>query len=188
MSIWKSAAVLSVALIAAGCSQSSVSPSAVSSASTAASTELNAQGLRLSATLEFGNPNTGSPFSPASGHDQSLHAPDTLVPQTVVIDAGGTVTFKTYGPHQVAVYDDGVGAGDIDTTILTGGGAGCPPPPLINDPNGRLAVLAAQPCAGGTTTPQYTFTEPGRYLVICTFLPHFTIARMYGWVVVRARP
>jgi plastocyanin len=34
--------------------------------------------------------------------------------------------------------------------------------------------------------PSYTFTEPGRYLVICTFFPHFNVG-MYGWVVVRAR-
>ena len=39
--------------------------------------------------------------------------------------------------------------------------------------------------AGGSTSPSFTFTEPGRYLVICTFLPHFADAQMYGWVIVK---
>ena len=29
------------------------------------------------------------------------------------------------------------------------------------------------------------FESPGRYLVICTLLPHFVGAKMYGWVIVK---
>ena len=33
------------------------------------------------------------------------------------------------------------------------------------------------------TTPP--FTEPGKYLVTCTTFVHFTVAKMYGWVIVK---
>ena len=69
------------------------------------------------------------------------------------------------------------------TTMVAGtpcvGGA----PLLINDPENRLQIFN-QPCAGGPTAPSYTFTEPGRYLVICAFLPHFEL-QMWGWVIVK---
>jgi len=158
-----------------------------SGASIAGNGSLAPQGLPMSATIAFGQPNTGSPFPPPSGHDQSSHAKDNLVPRTVVIARGGTVTFDLSGPgrapHQVAVYPDGTEPGDVDITALKPPVAGCPPAPLIVDPDG--IVLAPQPCAGGTTSPSRTFTQPGRYLVICTFLPHFAQFQMYGWVIVK---
>ncbi len=139
-----------------------------------------------SATIQFGLVDVGSGFPPSSGHDQSGHANDTLVPGTVVIDKGGTVTFNTPGIHQVAIYEPGVEPADIDTSILTTLPAGCPPLPLlINDPTGRLALLSSVPGCGPRTL-QYTFNQPGRHLVICAFLPHFEI-KMYGWVIVRDR-
>jgi plastocyanin len=150
-----------------------------------ASTQGIDSGLPMSATIAFGRPDTGSPFPPPSGHDQSSHAKDNLVPRTVVIAQGGTVRFDLSGPgravHQVAIYPDGTEPRDVDTTALAPPPAGCPPVPLIADGN----VLAPPPCAGGSTSPSYTFTEPGRYLVICTFLPHFVDAQMYGWVIVK---
>ena len=107
-----------------------------------------------------------------------------------MIDKGGTVTFQIAVPvHQVAIYDDGVEAKDIDVAIATIKGANCPPAPYVDDPNNRLAVLGEPVCkagGGGTLTPSYTFNTPGRYLVICTLLPHFA-AGMYGWVEVRDR-
>jgi plastocyanin len=186
MKAWMSALALSVTAAAWACTQSYVSPSSTA-ATTAGGAELAAQGLALAATIEFGKPNTGTSFPPGS-HDQSFHAPDTLVPATAVVDAGGTVTFNVNAPvHQVAIYEPGVGVKDIDTTLLT---PSCLPflPPLIDDPSGRVAVLDAQPCGGGDDVLQHTFSTPGRYLVICTFLPHFAEAQMYGWVVVRDRP
>jgi plastocyanin len=151
------------------------------------STQDAVAGLPMSATIEFGRPDAGSPFPPPSGHDQSSHAKDNLVPRTVVIAQGGTVTFDLSGPgrriHQVAVYPDGTTPDDVDTTVLAPPAPTCPAVPLIADPDG--IVLAAQPCAGGTTSPSYTFTQPGRYLVICTFLPHFAEFQMYGWVIVQ---
>jgi hypothetical protein len=62
------------------------------------STQDASGGLPMSATIEFGQPDTGSPFPAPSGHDQSSHAKDNLVPRTVVIAQGGTVTFDLSGP------------------------------------------------------------------------------------------
>jgi plastocyanin len=176
--------IVAAAAVAAACSQSSVTPSAMGSAGSSA---VNENGLRLAATIQFGNQGTGSPFGPPGSHDHSFSAPDTLVPQTVVIDQGGTVTFRTYGGHGIAIYEPGVAPGDIDVTDLNPPVAGCPPQPLIDDATDRITVLGTQVCAGGSPTKQFTFTEPGKYLVICTFLPHFTDAKMYGWVIVRPR-
>ena len=138
----------------------------------------------LTATVQFGQANVGSPFPPPSGHDHSSNAQDNLVPRTVVIDRGGTVTFETFGVHGVAIYAAGTEPEDINTSVLAPAQAGCPPVPLINDSNNRLAVRA-QPCAGGSIVPSFTFTNPGRYLVICRFLPHFVDFNMYGWVNMR---
>ena len=146
----------------------------------------------MTATVQFGQANVGSGFPPTSGHDQSAHAVDNMVPRTVVIDQGGTVTFNTFGVHEVAIYAPGTEPGDIDTTDLILAPAGCPrpgPPPgaplLIDDDTNRVA-LYAQPCGPGLRTVEHKFDEPGRYLVICAFLPHFEV-QMYGWVIVRDR-
>ncbi len=139
-----------------------------------------------SATVDFGTRDVGSPFPPGpSQHDKSGYAKDKLVPRTVVISVGGTVTFNSAGVHQVAIYEPGTNPSDIDTSVTTAAGGGCPPVPLINDSNDREALLDAPECAGGSLTPSYTFSSPGKYLVICTFLPHFTDADMYGWVIVK---
>ena len=139
-----------------------------------------------SATVQFGQANVGSGFPPPSGHDQSAHAVDNMVPRTVVIDKGGTVTFNTLGVHEVAIYAPGTDPDDIDTTVLKLMPAGCPQfaPLLMDDATNRIA-LYEQAC-GGIRQVQHTFTEPGRYLVICAFLPHFEV-QMYGWVEVRDR-
>jgi plastocyanin len=174
-------------VVTAACSQSPSQPSRAGGA--AAMAELDAAGgaLPLAATVAFGRPDTGSPFPPPQGHDSSSHAKDNLVPRTVVIAKGGTVTFDLSGPgraiHQVMVFPDGTEPGDVDITTLKPPSAGCPPVPLIADPDG--IALAPQPCAGGTTSPSRTFDEPGRYLVICAFLPHFAEFQMYGWVIVK---
>lgn len=172
--------------VVAACTQSPSRPSSLGPE--VSDTALDVKGgPPLAATVEFGRPDTGSPFPPPSGHDQSSHAKDNLNPRTTVIARGGTVTFDLSGPgravHQVAVFPDGTDPDDVDLTTLAPPVMGCPPVPLIADPDGE--VLAPQPCAGGTTSPSHTFTEPGRYLVICTFLPHFAEFQMYGWVIVK---
>jgi plastocyanin len=145
------------------------------------------------ATVQFGQANVGSPFAGPSGHDQSAHAVDNLVPRTVVIAAGGTVTFEVPAAvHQLAIYEPGTEPEDIDTTDLTtlAAYAGCAGPPAVNAPlvidvldDPTLEAAYPIPCFTPTTVT-HQFDEPGRYLVICNFLPHFEV-QMYGWVIVR---
>jgi plastocyanin len=178
-------ALLLAAAIASACSQpgsAPAGPSALGGGTDAGSSS------PLSATVRFGNDTVGSGFPTPSGHDQSGHARDNLIPRTAVIDQGGTVTFVMGGPvHQVAIYDDGT----TPEQVVRAGAvtkAGCPPAPYITgagDPN-LVAVLGQPMCAGGARTVSYTFTTPGRYLVICAFIPHLNL-NMYGWVEVRAR-
>jgi plastocyanin len=180
---------LFLALFVLSCTQQSgVAPMEPSAASATAAgrgmaTAAKHGGLPLTATIEFGRADVGSGYPPPVEHDESFHANDKLFPRTVVIGVGGTVTFTTFGVHEIALYDAGTSPDDIDTslTIIRGG---CPPVPFINDPNHRLAIWLPQ-CAGGPTTVQQTFTAPGKYLAICDFLPHFVDAKMYGWIDVK---
>ena len=143
-----------------------------------------AQGLPLTATMRFGDPNTGSPFAPADEHDASVHAKDKLVPRTVVIAAGGTVTFEVAPLHRVAVYDDGKQPADISLAVLQ------PAPILgipnfqIDDPADRLALQSPDDFLSPRIF-SHTFPDPGRYLVICITTPHFLNGDMWGWVVVK---
>lgn len=181
--------VVSVLLVAfalaVACTQTGSAPSAPSAAGGSLAAGASSP---LSATVRFGNDSVGSPFPPPSGHDQSNHGRDNLIPRTVVIDQGGTVTFVMGGGvHQVGIYADGTRPEQVSragaATI-----AGCPPVPYVTgvgDPN--LLEIVGQPlCGGGTPSVQYTFDTPGRYLVICTFIPHLDTG-MYGWVEVRKR-
>jgi plastocyanin len=142
----------------------------------------------LSATVLFGKPGVGSGFPPTSGHDQSAHASDSLVPTNVVIDRGGTVTFNASGIHQISIFQPGKNPEDVNVSTLVAMPAGCPPlPPFrIDDPVGRIPINGLNPTGCGDRTYTHTFDTPGKYLVICDVLPHFQI-KMYGWVTVRDR-
>lgn len=139
------------------------------------------------ANVQFGNIDAGSNFEFPPLHDQSPNAKFNLVPYKAVITGGPTasVTYQIGGspdhPHQVAVYGPGTTPDDIVPVS--------PPGFLIDDSNGRLALLPATPpgpVASGTfTTPPGTFTVPGRYLVLCNVRPHFQNFGMYGWVEVK---
>ena len=64
------------------------------------------------ATITFGADGHGSPFPPPD-HDASYNGRDNLIPRTVVIARGGSVTFDMAALHQVAVYEPGTGPEDI---------------------------------------------------------------------------
>ena len=136
----------------------------------------------LSATMQFGQSDVGSPYPASAQHDESAHAKDDVVPRTVVIDRGGTVTFNVPASvHQIAIYAPGKEPQDVNTAALV---ALCPgsTPRIIDDADGRLALIT-RPCNSAWQV-EYTFNTPGRHLVICPFLPHFEVG-MYGWVEVR---
>jgi plastocyanin len=178
------------ALVGVSCAQQSPGQSSPASTAPSAVLDLQPSALSLSASVDFGRDDLGSPFPPPSGHDQSGHSRDSLFPQEVVIDKGGTVTFVmgASGVHEAAIYKPGTSPSDIRTVppFLDPAAPGCPPVPTINDPNNRVTIVSDQVCEGGAAAPSWTFDTPGKYLVICTFLPHFQ-ARMYGWVTVRDR-
>ena len=175
---------LLLTVVTVACSQMGSTPSSPTASTAALASQSNGA---LAATIQFGRDNLGSPFPPPSGHDASGHSRDSLFPAEVVIDKGGTVTFMmgASGVHEVAIYAPGTTPADINTSLLAPPAAGCPPVPIINDPTHRIAEFD-QVCEGGPAAPTYQFNTPGRYLVICTFLPHFNLG-MYGWVTVRDR-
>jgi len=119
--------------------------------------------------MDFGNPDGGSPYP--STHDESYHSRDKVHPGTVVIDRGQTVTFHVYPGHRVAIYKPGKRPEDVDTSG---------PSIFIFDPVLRKALQVAP-----VPFLPFTFFAPGRYLVICAVKPHFVLANMYGWVIVR---
>jgi hypothetical protein len=50
-------------------------------------------GPSTTATVRFGNDDVGSPFPPITDHDQSGNGKFNLIPRTVTIAAGGSVTY-----------------------------------------------------------------------------------------------
>ena len=185
----RSSALILVVVIAAACSESTPAPTGPTPAVGGAAADSSSP---LSATIRFGNDSVGSGFPTPSGHDQSGHARDNLIPRTVVIDKGGTATFQLGGgAHQVGIFSDGTRPEDV---IRAGAQTkpGCPPAPYISgaaNPSTFVAVTGDPLCDNtkpNVPTQSYTFDNPGTYLVICTFIPHLDLG-MYGWVVVRDR-
>ncbi len=153
-----------------------------------------------SATILFGDPDAGSgkcqgkggkDGNPCDGrgHDESAEAADKLVPRSVVISAGGTVTFESNGVHQPSVFPAGTKPEDVPNTPGTRTGfAGCPGGAGGNRYITEGNELADPVCGGGPATvvsPAGTFDTPGKYLVICAFQGHFFNRDMYGWVEVK---
>jgi plastocyanin len=139
--------------------------------------------------VRFGENEHGSPFPPPDGHDRSTQAQDLMIPRTVVINAGGRVQFEVDPFHRVNVYRAGTVPSDIDLSKLINFSVGPVfiPNFVIDDPTNRIAQSPGFSISTDQlwTTPVGTFAAPGRYLVICSFLPHFAANGMYGWVIVR---
>jgi plastocyanin len=119
--------------------------------------------------MVLGNPDAGSSFPP--GHDKSVHARDRMIPGTVVVNAGESVTFQGAFFHRVAIYNDGMKPEDV---LNTNPGA------FVLYPYNRLYL---QP----NPVPQITlkFLRPGKYLIVCAIKTHFFGNNMWGWVIVR---
>jgi hypothetical protein len=110
------------------------------------------------------------------------------------IKVGGSVTFAISGFHILGVYGPGVDVDDVSLAVVIPiplAPAGFPP--VINDPVKRV-YWGVNPFAlvpAGSPPPldrveSVTFSEPGTYLVICTFTPHFSadpaLGKMHGFV------
>ena len=147
-------------------------------------------GPLANATVSFGQWRTDPPLS----RFPNVNLPPTnqhlLIPYVATIQEGGSVNFIVAGLHHILVYAPGTTTADIDVTLtapVTNPPAS-PFPPLINDPANRV-YRGVDP----TLFPQdrvevVTFTKPGKYLVICGFLPHFVNDNMHGFVEVLPRP
>lgn len=151
-----------------------------------------AAGVGSSATMEFGEVthDVGSPFDPPSGHDQSPHAYDKVRPRTVVIAAGGSVTFDVGPFHQVSVYDAGTTPDGINIEGFEALTSPFPIPDfLIVAPDDLIASNnLTTSLSFGTSqwvSPAGTFDTPGKYLVLCRVAPHFLGSQMYGWIIVK---
>ncbi len=134
--------------------------------------EMSAQSSNASTkhVMTMGNPTVGSP-QPGNFHDESSHANNRIIPGTVVIDAGETVTFTGTFSHRIAIYNNGVKPDDI---------LNLNPGVFVLYPVGRLYL---QPNTANKVTLK--FVRPGRFLVICAIKNHFFNYNMYGWVIVR---
>jgi len=141
-------------------------------------------GPMANATVSFGQWHTTPPldrFPNNSPIDGNVHK---LIPFDTKIKAGGTINFIISGFHLVTVYGPGTEFEDISTAVLSpipGAPAGFPP--VVNDPVNR--VYRGQSPFG---LPQdrieaVNFAMPGRFLAVCTFMPHFN-ERMFGYITV----
>jgi plastocyanin len=183
------AALSLVALVAAGCGPESTPLTDTLESPGISAAKGGVAGAPTTAVMRFGNNDAGtSAFGP---EHPSSHARDNMIPTTVVIQAGGTVTFQVQAPHRVAIYDSGTQPEDIrlipGVTLFDHVGPGGPPfiPNFyIDEPNGRL-YIEATPAFSAPHDVSYTFAQPGKYLVICAITPHFASYKMYGWVEVR---
>ncbi len=114
--------------------------------------------LSNSATVNFGNPSAPGIDQNCIQRDEACgNAFHKMVPGAVTIDGPGTVTFQHIGRHQLAVYQPGTKPTDINIKELR--------PVTTNAP-----VIV-------------TFSEAGKYLVICNIVGHWQ-DNMWGWVTV----
>lgn len=136
-----------------------------------------------SATVRFGNPGAGS-FVPDEVENGSFNAQDNLIPRTVNIGRGGTVTYDIDGFHQPMIYAPGTQPSDIDVPIFN---PADPATLFVNESEGLIddgdGPLNFPPGTQSWESPE--LTQPGKYLVLCNFTPHFAFANMYGWVNVK---
>jgi len=190
----RTAFALPVATLLAGALAVACSDDAGRAAPTAplAATAAAASDASVGATMAFGRPPLKA-FDRMSlkgmEHGGAGHPMDKVYPGTVVIRRGQTVAFDSYPVHQIAIYAPGTKPSDIrlDPDHLADVEVpwGIERDVLIDDPNNRLAVSPITWNRETWTPDAATFSKPGRYLVICTIIFHYTEAKMYGWVEVR---
>jgi hypothetical protein len=138
------------------------------------------------ATVSFGQWQTDPPldrFPNSSPADANEHR---LIPDHVIIPAGGSINYVISGLHQPIVYDDGTKPGDInaDLTTTTTGPVPSPAVALIDDPTDRLYRGLDPSLFPRDRVEVVHFPKPGTYLVICGVRGHFVNDGMFGFVTV----
>ena len=113
--------------------------------------------------VQFGLP--GESWDPSGGAGGVTR--DRVQPSLISIRSGTTVDFQNAGgPHRISIYDHGIGG---LTTLLDVTG---PVVSRVTQPNATAGETLVGPLDPGVSA-SYMFTEPGQYLVICSFDPHF---------------
>jgi hypothetical protein len=144
-------------------------------------------GPMANATVSFGEWRTD--FSPAL--DRFVATPNTanmhmVLPFESQIKAGGGVNFIISGFHVLAVYGPGTEFEDVNGSIRINI-PGAPPgfPQAVDDSVNRvyrgLSPWTLSPAPLNDRVEVVNFEVPGRYLVVCVFVPHF-LERMHGYV------
>src|SRR5262245_39228253 len=129
-------------------------------------------------------PGPGTPPNPPGGPNDRTKNHHVLTPFEVTIKPGGAVSFIISGFHLPTIYGPGTQFDDVDKTKLIPAGGGFPA--LVDDPTDRI-FGGIDPRSIPTQQDRIenvTISEPGRYLVVCTVLPHFN-DRMHGFINVR---
>lgn len=133
---------------------------------------------QFACVVDFGS--SGESWDPAAGAGGVTR--DRNQPSLVSVRPGTTINFENVGaPHVVAIYDSGLNKNGTTNNLTTlrdvtyqVGVA----PSVIDDPDGRLAI------GGSGASVEYTFDQPGQYLVICAFRPHLENFAQATYVVV----
>jgi len=118
----------------------------------------------LRCVVQFGL--AGEPWDPAGPAGGGVTR-DRNQPSLISIRSGTTVEFQNSGtPHRISIYDHGIGGAttflDVTGTVVSN----------VIQPNANPGETLVGPLPAGQST-SYKFDEPGQYLVICAFNPHF---------------
>ena len=105
-----------------------------------------------------------------------------VIPYEVKIKAGGSVSYIISGLHLILIYAPGTTIDDLDRTLIELATTNPVFPGFLADTTNRI-YRGIDP--RGTTpldrVEVVTFTEPGRYLVVCGVIAHLN-TNMYGYV------
>ena len=136
------------------------------------------------ATTSFGQWHTSPSLDRFPNNSPITGNVHKVIPLDTKIKAGGTVDFIIGGFHLLTIYGPGTQFDDISTTVLTPI-PGAPPgfPPVVDDPVNRIYRGLSPFGLPQDRVEAVNFANPGRYLVLCTFLPHF-LDKMFGFVTV----
>lgn len=143
-------------------------------------------GPQASATVSFGQWIASAAIDRIADPNPRLQNQHLLIPYMPTIKAGGSVNFVIAGFHHVLVYAPGTQTGDIDTTVRVDPAVvPSPRPPnfeLIADRTNRVYRGLDPSLLPQDRVEVVTLREPGTYLVICGFVPHFVADNMHGFV------
>jgi len=105
-----------------------------------------------------------------------------VLPFETEVKAGGAINFAISGFHILTIYGPGTKFEDVNGTLLADlPGAPMGFPKIVDDPLNRIYRGNNPLLVPQDRTESVTLSKRGRYLVVCTFVPHFN-DRMHGYV------